>query len=296
MSLGVDFSFARLTAADLKQQGYTFAGRYLASSSGKRLSASEVTDFKANGIDLVLVWEDEATAALGGFNQGQHDAHLAQEQANNLGVPADIPIYLAVDFDINDAQKSVAAEYFKGAESVSSRFRAGYGGYYLIKYLFDKNLIDYGWQAVAWSGGQIDSRAQIYQNGNSAFNGQADIDEAKQANFGQWPLGGSNMAEITTEMVVALSLGTQGTQPQSPDEYSQWIGKTDQQSFDDMVTHYSQKGQARQAVLEKALADASIPVPTPAETPLPSTSSPDLTGPNQQKANIFIVIWKALFG
>lgn len=63
---------------------------------------------------------------------------------------------------------------------------------------------------------------------------------------------GGSMAQITTEMIVALSLGTQGTQPQSPDEYAQWVGKTDQQSFDDMITHYVAKGQAHQAALEAA--------------------------------------------
>jgi len=96
---------------------------------------------------------------------------------------------------------------------------------------------------------------------------------------------GDKMAEITTEAVVALSLGTQGTQPQSPDEYAQWVGKTDQQSLDDLITHYSQKGQARQAGLEQTidsltaanlkLTDQLAAVRDQATVPSPAPSDPD---------------------
>jgi len=71
------------------------------------------------------------------------------------------------------------------------------------------------------------------------------------------------MVVITTEMVVALSLGTQGTQPQSPDEYAQWVGKSDQQSFDDMITHYSQKGEAYQALLKSQASGEFVPYSGP---------------------------------
>lgn len=59
---------------------------------------------------------------------------------------------------------------------------------------------------------------------------------------------------ITTEDVVALSLGTQGTQPQNADQ-TKWIGKSDQASLDGMITQYSALGQARQAALEQQIAD-----------------------------------------
>lgn len=68
---------------------------------------------------------------------------------------------------------------------------------------------------------------------------------------------GGNMATITTEMVVALSLGTQGTQPQNADQ-TKWIGKTDQGSFDGMVTQYSALGRAYQASLGQKPTDAQI--------------------------------------
>jgi len=60
---------------------------------------------------------------------------------------------------------------------------------------------------------------------------------------------GDDMAHITTEMRVALALGTIGTQPQDPGEVG-WDGKEDQQSFDDMITKYSSLGQARQVELQ----------------------------------------------
>lgn len=65
---------------------------------------------------------------------------------------------------------------------------------------------------------------------------------------------GENMAVITTEQRVALALGTIGTQPQDPADAA-WDGKSDQGSLDAMITKYSQLGQARQASLEKQIAD-----------------------------------------
>jgi hypothetical protein len=55
-----------------------------------------------------------------------------------------------------------------------------YGGYYVVKRLFDAGLIDDGWQAYAWSGGQWDSRAALRQirNGVNVGGGDCDIDES----------------------------------------------------------------------------------------------------------------------
>lgn len=196
---GIDYSFARPDPAAIKAAGFSFVCRYLASSSGKRVTLAEAQALKAAGLALVLVFEDYANQALNGYSQGVADAQEALGQANAIGWPADRPIYFAVDFDINDAQKPVAAQYMDGVISVLELNRVGaYGGYWWIKYCVENKLASFFWQACAWSGGQVHPATHIYQDGGSAFNGGADTDKALQADFGQSPInnnGGMMMVD-----------------------------------------------------------------------------------------------------
>src|SRR5436305_1765482 len=99
--------------------------------------------------------------------------------------------YFSVDFDATPAQQTPINAYFDGVVSVIGLARTGaYGGYYVIKRLFDGGKIKWGWQTYAWSGGQWDSRAQLrqVQNGITAA-GDAnccDKDEAVANDYGQW--------------------------------------------------------------------------------------------------------------
>lgn len=58
-----------------------------------------------------------------------------------------------------------------------------YGGYWVIKRLFEAVLIGLGWQTVARSGGQRYPRAAMLQNG---FFGSYDVNEAYVADYDQW--------------------------------------------------------------------------------------------------------------
>jgi hypothetical protein len=63
-----------------------------------------------------------------------------------------------------------------------------YGGYALIKRLFDKKLITYGFQTYGWSGGLWDVRAQLRQYLNAQTIGglSVDFDHAVTTDYGQW--------------------------------------------------------------------------------------------------------------
>jgi hypothetical protein len=163
-------------------------GRYLTSFAAKRIDAVEVSQMKANGLALVLVFEDTTDQALNGYNQGVADAKEAQEQANAIGFPGDRPVYFAVDFDATAAQQDSIDQYLRGAASIIGANRVGvYGGYYVVQRCLNNGTATWAWQTKAWSGGLIDSRIQIYQKGiQTAFNGEADVDEPRQTDFGQW--------------------------------------------------------------------------------------------------------------
>ena len=187
--LGLDYAWATLTPAQHKQVGSSFACRYLSHDPSKNLSAAEARELRSGGIDVVVVWEATATAALSGEGQGVADARAAVAQANACGIPAGRPIYFAVDFDASPTQQAAINAYFKGVASVVGLERTGvYSGYWPLKRLFDAKLVTYGWQTYAWSGGNVDSRANLYQysNDHSVAGVGVDFNRNLKSDFGQW--------------------------------------------------------------------------------------------------------------
>jgi len=190
---GLDYAWSRPSSPQaLKAAGYSFVARYLSyDTSGKNLTAGEARDLFGAGIDVVANWEWGASDALNGYQTGHDQAQKALDLANACGMPADRPIYFSVDFDATPAQQTPINDYMDGVASVIGRGRTGaYGGYYVIKRLFDAGKITFGWQTYAWSGGQWDARAQLrqVQNGiTAAGDGDCcDLDNSYADDFGQW--------------------------------------------------------------------------------------------------------------
>lgn len=183
MSKVGDLSWARPGGAALKAAGFTGVMRYFSNDTGKNLSHDELVDYLNNGLDVGAVWESTQTRGLSGAAGGDADGKQALAEAEAVGYTG--KLYAAFDFDANDAQKPILAAYQDAFNAATGRSRAAYGGYWVIKYLFDNGHIDYGWQTLAWSGGQVDPRAQLYQDGQNEFNGQVDVNEVKHADFGQ---------------------------------------------------------------------------------------------------------------
>ncbi len=187
-SRGIDYSWSHPGGAAIKAAGFEFAARYLSHDrSGKTIEQAEVDDLHNNGVSIVLVWEEGAQNALGGNGQGVADAETALTQADALGFPGNLPIYFAVDFDATPEQQGPIDDYLRGAASVIGAARVGvYGGYYVVKRCFENGTAVYGWQTLAWSGGQVLDGAHLYQNGGQAFGGGSDIDEALKDDYGAW--------------------------------------------------------------------------------------------------------------
>jgi hypothetical protein len=187
---GVDYSSARPSPSGLAADGYGFVARYLSREPNpKNISAGEIGPLHAAGLGVVLVFEENADDALGGYAAGVSDAHAAASMAASAGQPSDRPIYFAVDFDAQPSQEGTIDAYFDGVASVIGRDRTGaYGGYYLINRLFNGGKITWGWQAFAWSYGNWDARAQLRQvsNDQQVAGGDVDLDTAMVDDFGQW--------------------------------------------------------------------------------------------------------------
>ncbi|MEV6963782.1 DUF1906 domain-containing protein, partial [Hamadaea sp. NPDC051192] len=194
---GIDYSWGRPDPSAIVAAGYSFVCRYVSwSTTGKNLTRAEADALRDAGLGIVTNWEYSANEALNGYSAGVENATEAYRQAIACGMPSNRPIYFSVDFDATEAQQSAINSYFDGVASVLGRSRVGaYGGYYVIKRLFDAGKITWGWQTYAWSGGSWDSRAQLrqVQNGITVDGADCDRNEARAADFGQW--GAENPAE-----------------------------------------------------------------------------------------------------
>lgn len=176
----IDYSFARPGLAEAKLDGAVGAFRYLCpdlpNTHGKLLTAAERDAILHAGLDLVLNFEWYATRCLEGHAAGVEDGKTALAQALALGYPAGAAIYFSVDTDTHNYAALEA--YFSGVWSVlAGHYQIGaYGSYDVVVHLLAKGLAKFGWQTLAWSNGQRDPGAVVYQDGAAWFHGSADED------------------------------------------------------------------------------------------------------------------------
>lgn len=183
---GLD-STSGVPVAAHRQAGSSFALRYLSRYDWKVLREDELRAYRANGISIGVVFEDGAANALGGYDRGRADAEFALGQARALGIPARRPIFFAVDFDTG-RNPAATDGYFDGVASVLGRdFSGPYGGFGVVQRQLDRGF-RWAWQTYAWSGAEVDCRAQLYQFSNAHVVGGVGVDfnHAFYADFGQW--------------------------------------------------------------------------------------------------------------
>jgi hypothetical protein len=166
-----------------------FVCRYLSwLPNGKVIDKAEFQNLLNQGIAVVLNWEYYADDAIRGSNHyadGQVQAREAERQRIALGAPV-CPIYFSADFDATASQQAAINSYLDGVASVIGRDRVGvYGSYYVIERTLGAGKAKWGWQTYAWSGGNVSSKAHLYQYLNGVMGGQADRNRSLQDNFGQ---------------------------------------------------------------------------------------------------------------
>lgn len=200
----IDYAWGRPSYSLLRPQGVSGVMRYLSHDRTKVLDHSEIAALRSRQIPFGLVFEDTANRALGGFHAGVADAQFAKSQLEALGLPH-LPVYFAVDFDANDAEKPKILQYIRGAVSVLGYRGVGcYASYYVIRYLVDHDACDFYWQTYAWSGGLLwklkaaarttigrkkHPAANLYQysNGHRLAGVSCDYNKALTRDWGQSP-------------------------------------------------------------------------------------------------------------
>ena len=225
----IDYSNFRPSMQQLKAERVTAAGRYIGWNSepgfgnpGHNIDKAEADTLVGNEISVFLCFEYEAAAATKGSMQGTADGKLASKQLAELGAPAEMTVYFAIDFDIPDyapnstdpkTKLGPAADYFAAINALHPRYKVGvYGGYYAVSRAMDAGLAEMGWQTVAWSGGQVYSQAVLLQPGTMMWGTNADVDLLLHgaADFGQWPRPAQGPQRFVADGKVSLRDAAKG--------------------------------------------------------------------------------------
>ena len=153
----VDFSWARPGGAAIKAAGFDGVLRYvpLPGDGGKGLTSGEIADYRENGLAIGLVFESAAQRPLDGHGAGVEDAQQCERAVGDLGFPATLPIYFAVDWDAQEDQLDDIDDYLRGAASVLGPARIGvYGSFRVVEHCREAGTAAWYWQSLAWSGGK----------------------------------------------------------------------------------------------------------------------------------------------
>jgi hypothetical protein len=194
--LGLDYAGGHIAGASLKNAGVVFVCRYITDGGSglpnKRMTPDEAHDLLTNGIEIVSNWESYANRMREGYAAGKQDAEDAQDWHHQCGGPDLAPIYFSCDYDEPEADQAAINAYLQACGDVlGGPQRVGiYGGYWPLSRALNAGVCHYSWQTEGWSGGNIDSRINIFQRNNAGYKYidgiECDINEAHTTDFGQW--------------------------------------------------------------------------------------------------------------
>lgn len=192
---GVDYAFTSVNPGALAEAGKTFACRYGGpGTADKHLTEPEALALNEAGLSLVALAEGLAHPASLTKDLGAAHAWSAATMFANLGMPADRPIYFAMDWDVQGQDWPGVVEYFRGVARVIAKTRIGiYGGYNAVHWANRDEIASWFFQTFAWSHGQWRGLRGMeqYRNNVPIGGGVVDLCRAVTADFGQWMVGGA---------------------------------------------------------------------------------------------------------
>ncbi|KUH83006.1 twin-arginine translocation pathway signal [Mycobacterium sp. GA-1999] len=213
-----DFATRLAPADQLKAAGFDGALVYVselrpgADFDFKPVTREYADSLRAEGLHVVSCYQygkpgwPTPSDYTRGYEGGVADAQTALRLHGAAGGPDSAPIFFSVDEDIDrDTWDSVAVEWYRGINSVLGAHRTGlYGHSRACSWAIEDEVIGrstseghwWAWQTKAWSGGQRESRAVLYQAvvigpsepGVPVGDTHVDENEVLAPDFGQWGL------------------------------------------------------------------------------------------------------------
>lgn len=202
---GVDFSAARPAPAVLTGAGFRFVVTYLKPVRADgvpnpyELDGPTAAEYAVAGLGILRVWEiDGRTGPLGGASAGAREGTWAADRALVVGYPRGLPVFAAVDFDVQPAQLPTVLAYlegFRGAVLTRGWEGGAYGSFALVEAAAAAG-IPYLWQTAAWSNDanghpQLSSHAHLYQRNRKYWTDVPGTDENVLCRPLPWQGGGA---------------------------------------------------------------------------------------------------------
>lgn len=160
-TLLIDCAWSKPSPSAVKAAGYKGVIGYISHDTGKDLDAEQAGKYVEAGLAVGFVFETTATRSAEGENAGAEDCRYAENEARKRGYPTGCPIFYAVDFDAHPSQ---VLGYFRGVKAAAKRYGWGpYGSARVVAKVGKKLRPTATWQTVAWSGGVLAPRADLYQ-------------------------------------------------------------------------------------------------------------------------------------
>lgn len=192
---GVDYSATAHalspSVTSLQDYGKRFVGRYIVndkSPGGRGITAAEYQRMTAGGIEVFLYWESSAAWMAEGFAAGVVAATNAMNNLRAVGMPLEMPVYFACDWDAEPWQQDAIDDCLRGCASVIGLERVGlYAGVYPLRRAMQNGTATWFCQTSAWSGGQILDGIHLYQYAYNQYIDGTNCDwvRAYQENYGQ---------------------------------------------------------------------------------------------------------------
>lgn len=210
-----DYSSGMPGAFSIRDAGFIGAVRYIGfPDRPKCTNRGELDAFKAAGLSMALVYEDQAGDWKTGEGGGKAGGRRARNHARSIGFPDACPVYMAIDQDlVQPMDFAIMIRYLKGAnqELGGPQCTGVYGEADVIDRARDAGVAGYFWQTVAWSNHRI-TESNLYQHsGWVTVNGiKCDISDVKNPDWGQYPREGTTVLseteyrQITDRVVAAI--------------------------------------------------------------------------------------------
>jgi hypothetical protein len=176
---GVDFAWSCPVSS-----ARNFGISYLSYTASKDWTRSCIRRFHAADKATVATFEAGGCDPTKGYSLGYSQAKLAARELAALGAPNNQPFTMSVDCNVAGWR---LVPYFRGANAAEPHRVNAFGGYYELRYLYQRHLLGhFNWQTYAWSSGRWlpATVAPLEQYLNTI---PFDYDRAVASNYGQWP-------------------------------------------------------------------------------------------------------------
>lgn len=166
LARGGDWVAEGMNYEEFSRSGYRFAIRYVVPSiPGKMVTAIEIANAHAAGIDVGFVYETSGTTWQDGRTSGLDDGKAANEAMLSIGAPHGVTVYHAVDSQVTAPELPTVTQWVSGLQDGMPDYTVGVYGQFSVVHAVAMAFPHVKlWQTAAWSKGGIYPALELFQD------------------------------------------------------------------------------------------------------------------------------------